>query len=874
MELERQEQETVTCLEKTFESEEERREYFREELRKKLPELKEMDGFPIGEDEDIIELSDPPYYTACPNPWLEDIIQDWENEKVNLLKKGKRNEDITINEPFAYDISEGKRNAFYLAHTYHTKSPHPAIMRYILHYTQPGDIIFDGFVGTGMTGVASHQCANPKEKDKHKIEEEWSNKFDNNPNWGQRNNIGAELSTQASFIAHNYNKIIDVEKFIDKAEKIIDKLEEEFSWMYKTNHTKHKEGKIKNMVWSEIFICNECSKEYLFWDVAVNLETGKVAKSFKCPHCNAEQTKRSTDRSKETIYDKYLDETLTVIKTKPVYIYYRYNGESFEKEPDKDDLRLIEKIKKAEIPYWFPKNEVPTGDKTREPLNLGYKHIHQLYSDRTLSILSYIHHLCDDNATKLLFSSQLINLSKLNRHRLNVTYPYNPFSGTMYISSMVAEANVITAYKNKLKRIVKALRKVNENNVVSTQSSTQLSNIPSASVDYIFTDPPFGANLMYSELNLIWESWLKVRTQNQKEVIQNKTQNKDVLKYQNLMTKCFNEFERILKPGKWMTVEFSNTKASVWNGIQTAIQKAGFVLADVSALDKKQGTFNAVTNPTSVKQDLIISCYKPKKEFESELKKDSEDIAVWDFIDDHLKHLPKHLKKENSTTTIIERSAKILYDRLISFYVTRGLPVPIDSKDFQAELKQRYAERDGMYFTQEQVSEYDEKKAKTTDFVQLSLNVANENEGIEWLRAELQDQPQTYQDLHPKWMKATTAVSKRDILPELRTILEQNFIKKENGQWRVPNMEEAKDREALRTRALLKEFEEYVVKVTGKGAKKLKEARIEALRAGFKNCWDNKDFETIVKVSDMLYKKILLEDDQLLMYYDIATDRV
>ena len=59
---------TITVLGKTFNSEEERRDYFREELRKKLPELKQMEGFPIGEDEDILNLSDPPYYTACPNP--------------------------------------------------------------------------------------------------------------------------------------------------------------------------------------------------------------------------------------------------------------------------------------------------------------------------------------------------------------------------------------------------------------------------------------------------------------------------------------------------------------------------------------------------------------------------------------------------------------------------------------------------------------------------------------------------------------------------------------------------------------------------------------------------------------------------------------
>ena len=88
----------ITVLGKTFKSEEERRTYFREELRKHLPELKKMEGFPIGEDEDILNLSDPPFYTACPNPWLNDFISEWEVEKKVLEKKGKRSVNFDVEE--------------------------------------------------------------------------------------------------------------------------------------------------------------------------------------------------------------------------------------------------------------------------------------------------------------------------------------------------------------------------------------------------------------------------------------------------------------------------------------------------------------------------------------------------------------------------------------------------------------------------------------------------------------------------------------------------------------------------------------------------------------------------------------------------------
>ena len=149
----------VTCLGMTFDNDEARRAHFTEELRKKLqdPEFRKIEGFPIGRDEDILNLSDPPYYTACPNPWIADFIEAWEREKprmnANEREYGKDNlrplasisgSDSYHREPFAADVSEGKNDPIYNAHSYHTKVPHKAIMRYILHYTQPGDIVFDG----------------------------------------------------------------------------------------------------------------------------------------------------------------------------------------------------------------------------------------------------------------------------------------------------------------------------------------------------------------------------------------------------------------------------------------------------------------------------------------------------------------------------------------------------------------------------------------------------------------------------------------------------------------------------------------------------------------------------------------------------------
>jgi hypothetical protein len=380
---------------------------------------------------------------------------------------------------------------------------------------------------------------------------------------------------------------------------------------------------------------------------------------------------------------------------------------------------------------------------------------------------------------------------------------------------------------------------------------------------------------MYSELNFLSESWIKVRTNNKNEAIENRTQNKTLLVYQNLMTKSFAEMFRVLKPNKWMTVEFSNTSAAVWNSIQTSLTSVGFIVANVSGFDKKQGTFKSNNSPTAVKQDLVISCYKPSIEFNEKFSElDKSPLGIWEFVTEHLEHLPVHLVDGNSTTAIIERNPKILYDRLIAFYIQRGLPVPIDSSKFQNGLRERFIERDGMFFTNEQVQEYDTKKAAVPNFTQLNIFVANEQDSIYWLRNILEKDRKTESDLHPFWMKEVASnMRKGDTLPEMRTILEENFLKDDHGYWYVPNSENEADLEKLRNKRLLKQFEVYKTEAS-KPKVKIKEARVESLRAGFKQCYQEKDFKTIVNIGDRIPNNLLMEDEVLLQFYDIASSRI
>ena len=155
-------------------------------------------------------------------------------------------------------------------------------------------------------------------------------------------------------------------------------------------------------------------------------------------------------------------------------------------------------------------------------------------------------------------------------------------------------------------------------------------------MDYIFTDPPFGENIYYADLNYLVESWHGVCTQSTPEAIIDQAKHKQLHDYQELMRACFVQYYRALKPGRWLTVEFHNSHDSVWRAIQEAMMVSGFVVADVRTLDKQQGSYRQVTSDAA-KQDLIISAYKPSTDFaQTFLSHAGTESGVWDFVRQHL----------------------------------------------------------------------------------------------------------------------------------------------------------------------------------------------------------------------------------------------
>jgi 16S rRNA G966 N2-methylase RsmD/DNA-directed RNA polymerase subunit RPC12/RpoP len=908
----------VECLGMTFPSEDARREYFLGLLAEKLkdPAFRKQDGFPQGSDAAILAMSDPPYYTACPNPWLADFVEHY-GKPYDPGQQYSR-------EPMAVDVSVGKTDAIYTAHSYHTKVPHLAIVPSILHFTNPGDVVLDGFSGSGMTAIAAQWCEIAPATFRHKLETEWKKADLPAPKWGARRAVINDLSPAATFIGANYNLEFDVQEFEKAGTQILAEAEKQFGWMYETLHSDgRRRAQIEYTVWSDVLTCSTCSGEFVFADAALDEETQEVSDAVSCPHCGAQGTKEQMDLRFEKIIDPSSRSIIEIPKRVPVRIQYRIGRDKYSKKPDQHDLDVLRQVSQLELPAALPTDELPDCQMTRVGRMRTTKTsaVHLMYLPRAAQAMAFLWEKARQHPDKRIaqmlkfFIEQGIRgMSTLNRYKpiqhgkLGGSQVGLDLPGVFYVPSLISEVSPWAQFEGKLKRLVKTFSTFNGRNgdvFVSTGGADNIS-LPDNSVDYIFTDPPFGENIYYADLNFLVEAWHGVKTDAAPEAIVDRVRIKAVNDYQHLMQRCFREYHRVLKPGRWMTVVFSNSRASVWNAIQVALQQTGFVVAEVNSLDKKQRSFQQGVSPNTVKQDLVISVYKPNGGLEKRLaEKGAAPDSAWDFVQTHLRQLPVSKIRAGVMEVIVERDPRRIYDRMVAWFVRHDLPVPLSTEEFLDGVRSRFPERDGMAFLPEQVAEYERKRAQVAEAPQMELFVSDERSAIDWLLDFLRKRPSTYQEIHPEFtVQLGAGWRKHEEKPELSALLADNFLRYEgNGdvpsqihsylstnfkdlrglekddpklkakakdRWYVPDPSKAKDLEQKRERSLLKEFESY----KSAPGRRLKEFRLEVLRAGFKTAWAAKDYKTIIGIAQKIPEEALQEDEKLLLWYDQALTRM
>ena len=309
----------------------------------------------------------------------------------------------------------------------------------------------------------------------------------------------------------------------------------------------------------------------------------EILKYFKtiCPECGKSATIHS----------------LIYANNKPTKIVYECNNPVCEHKGLKDltnaDRKTISTIEETDVPYWYPDNELIWN--SRVNVSRGEK-VSDLFSKRNLIALSILYNginkIEDElnrNMIKFAFSAALPQASKL--------LVYTPGQGPgwkvrgFWIPANRYEMNVWRFFENKFKKLVSG--KKESNKLLSSKyskdafkifnhSATELNSIPELkenSVDYVFTDPPYGDSVPYLELNLIYASWLGFKSDLADEICISDSplrRDKNNKAYYTHLAKAFREIYRVLKPGKYLTVTFNNTKMEIYNDIFRSAILAGF----------------------------------------------------------------------------------------------------------------------------------------------------------------------------------------------------------------------------------------------------------------------------------------------------------
>ena len=424
------------------------------------------------------------------------------------------------NEQINYALVAKTHTPMYLMHKYWARKPHNVVSEYIKHYSKEGDIVLDPFSGSGVTAIEAIKLG--------------------------RKAIAIDLNPISAFMTRCTAMPIDIKKFEEAFKEIEKNVKNKINELYETK-------------------CEKCGGDAL----------------IICTHW----------------------ENSTPIK---IYYYCDICKKKFNKKPIEEDLKLIKKIGKTEIPYWYPQTKLYY-DKNGFLKKERAESIIDLFTKRnliTLSILFAEINKIKEEKIKEIFYFAFTSMTHL-ASKLTPVRPTRPMSSfwalhSYWIPPIFMESNVWHLFHSSIKgkqgivegkkdsnnqiKQYKEAKKFNDLNdganiFIKTHNALEIEDIiPENSVDYVFTDPPYGGAIQYFELSTLWASWLKMDLNYNDEITINPKQNKDFEYYHKMLRASFKEIYKVLKPGRYMTVTFHSTDIKVWNSILKAVVMVGFEL--------------------------------------------------------------------------------------------------------------------------------------------------------------------------------------------------------------------------------------------------------------------------------------------------------
>lgn len=492
----------------------------------------------------------------------------------------------TASAPPKSGMTAGKNTYTYDAHTYHTKVPPQGIAELLRHYLPEGGVVLDPFAGSGMTGVAARALG--------------------------VDCILNELSPAACFIASRFCDQVDAGSFRAAVATVLAEVAAIRELLYSTMCREcGRQTEALYYVWSYRVLCPHCEANFQLWDVCrkygKTVREHEILSAFPCPSCSKGLQKSRLRR----------------LRSEPVLVGYKCCGSRQQEvthPPSQCDLTLIAELTQNPLVAegYYPTTSLPDGVNLRQPKHHGIDRVDLFYTPRNLAALSHLwkaaHKIADPQlAAQVAFvcTSLYQRVTRLSEFRFWGGSGNTARFNVPFISN---ETNVFVTFERKARTICDHLEATATHYrgraVVINGSATSLDLLPDASVDVVFTDPPFGANINYSEMNILWESWLGRFTDTTSEAIINRFQGKDVETYQQLMTASLRECHRVLKPGRWLLVVFMNSASSVWQALREAVMEAGFKIVQVDIFDKQHGTFKQFVSDNTAGYDLVLHCRK------------------------------------------------------------------------------------------------------------------------------------------------------------------------------------------------------------------------------------------------------------------------
>ncbi len=580
-------------------------------------------------------------------------------------------------------LAAKRTGVLYGAFPYPTKISPEAIALYIAAHTKPGDTVFDGFGGSGTTGLAALICERPTEELRAEAV-----RLGLDVQWGARNAVLYELGALGSFVGRTLTNPPDPVAFRKAAEDVLAAGESEDGWMYEVRDPSGAKGSLRHLIWSDKLRCPGCRSVVALWDACVSLDPAAISSTFSCPKCGHKAPLDDAQRLTVDEHDDVLGEQRTLRGRAMARVYGSTGKKRWSRPATADDLTLVKKIEAEPIPSCVPQALIPWGDLYRKGYHQGITHVHHFYTRRNLIVFARMWERAGSYSGALREGLRFWLLSYNAAHGTIMTRVVAKSAqkdlvvtsaqpGVLYVSGLPVEKNFFAGLRRKLTTIAQAFETIHggSGKVEVVHGSSCNVGLPSGSIDYVFTDPPFGANIPYAELSFINEAWLKTFTDRTDEAIVSPDQGKAIDEYRELLTRSFSEARRILKPSGKATMVFHSASAGVWNALQRAYQDAGFDVEYAGVLDKKQGSFKQVTTVGAVRGDPVL-LLGPRREAKAGIEsKAGADECVWTVA------TALH-RAATAAHDPAEATAQRLYSRLVTHFLSHHQQVPFDADVF------------------------------------------------------------------------------------------------------------------------------------------------------------------------------------------------